>query len=89
MGGHFGNLVMNGKGFITVALSPYEQRAFAGLFSKSVKNAVRRVTENIPYVLPGIGFGAMVYKFGLDDFNARMRKDPKFFDAEAAAAGSA
>jgi len=47
----FGNLAKI-RGVITYSLSPYEQRAFAGIISKGVPNTFRRIRESFFRVVP-------------------------------------
>uniref|UniRef100_A0A6M2CJA2 Cytochrome b-c1 complex subunit 8 n=1 Tax=Rhipicephalus microplus TaxID=6941 RepID=A0A6M2CJA2_RHIMP len=51
MGLHFGNLYKL-RGIVTYKLSPYEQRAFAGLFKQGIPNVIRRTKDQVLYVLP-------------------------------------
>ena len=82
MGGGFGNLGVRVRHIITYSLSPYEQRAFAGVISKGVPNIVRRFMEEIPFILPGLGTAALVYYFGNKDFARRQRKNPADYENE-------
>ncbi|CAG0884411.1 unnamed protein product [Cyprideis torosa] len=52
MGKEFGNLGVRVRGIISYRLSPYEQRAFAGVFNPGIQNMVRRVREEFFYVVP-------------------------------------
>ena len=67
------------KNIITYSLSPFEQRAFAG-FTKSLANFVRRVKWQLPYQLPAIITGVLIYNWGTNDFIRRNRKNPKDFE---------
>lgn len=67
------------KNIITYSLSPFEQRAFAG-FTKSFANFVRRVKWQLPYQLPAIITGVLIYNWGTNDFKQRNRKNPKDFE---------
>ncbi|CAI9544059.1 unnamed protein product [Staurois parvus] len=51
MGLHFGNLAKV-RHIITFSLSPFEQRAFANIFSKGIPNVWRRFSSNILTVVP-------------------------------------
>ena len=52
MGIHFGNLGVRVNGLIYYSLSPHEQKALAGIFSKGFPNTIRRIRSNIPTVVP-------------------------------------
>ena len=52
MGIHFGNLGVRVSGLIYYSLSPHEQKAWAGFFSKTFHNTVRRIRASIPVVVP-------------------------------------
>ena len=78
MGKQFGNLI-RARHIITYILSPYEQRLFAGFFSQGVPNMVRRVSEEVPYMLPSAIICSMVYYFGTKNYHKRMRKNPADF----------
>lgn len=75
-----GNLGIRVKHIITYSLSPYEQKAFAGVISKGVPNIIRRATEEIPFMLPGLGTAWLVYYFGTKDFHRRQRKNPADYE---------
>ena len=81
MGGHktLGNLLFGVKNIVTYSLSPFEQKAFHGLFSKGIPNMIRRFTDQVFYVLPGLGVGGLVYYYGTKDFKRRQRKNPADF----------
>lgn len=82
MGKIFGNLGIHMKNVITYSLSPFEQRAFAGLFSKGIPNIIRRFSEEVFYILPGITTAALIYHYGTKDFHRRMRKNPADYENE-------
>eukprot|EP00048_Salpingoeca_helianthica_P022296 m.17484 g.17484 ORF g.17484 m.17484 type:complete len:84 (+) comp7146_c0_seq1:189-440(+) len=77
MGKHFGELVTNARGLLTFSISPYEQRAFAGFFSKGFKNFARRTMESTPYVAPGVVMTVLLYQWANHSFHQRMLKNPK------------
>jgi len=52
MGVQFGNLGVRVNGLIYYSLSPHEQKAFAGFFSKGFPSTVRRIRTNILTVVP-------------------------------------
>lgn len=51
MGHGFGQLFKL-RGIITYRLSPFEQKAFAGVITHGVPNTIRRIAENILYIVP-------------------------------------
>ena len=52
MGREFGKLGMRVRGIITYTMSPYEQKPFAGIFSKSVPNIIRRFNSKVFIIVP-------------------------------------
>jgi ubiquinol-cytochrome c reductase subunit 8 len=52
MGRKFGNLGTTVRGIIHYSLSPFEQRAFAGVISHGVPNTLRRIRSQIFRVAP-------------------------------------
>ena len=78
MGKKFGALA-RGKNIVTYSLSPFEQRAFAGI-TKSVANMARRVRSQLPYQLPALITGILIYTWANEDFRKRNRKNPKDFE---------
>ena len=82
MGKQFGNLI-RARHIITYSLSPYAQRLFPGFFSKGIPNSIRRVSEELPYMLPSAIICSMVYYFGTKNYEARLRKNTaEFVDKE-------
>lgn len=75
MGRKFGSLT-KGKNIVTYSLSPFEQRAFAGV-TKSIANMARRVRTQLPYQLPAFISGILLYTWAMEDFRQRNRKNPK------------
>lgn len=51
MGKGFGELAKL-RGIVQYSLSPFEQRAFAGVISKGIPNTIRRISENVFRVVP-------------------------------------
>lgn len=51
MGGHFGELAKV-RGIVVHKISPFEQRAFAGVVSKGIPNTFRRFRANVFRVVP-------------------------------------
>ncbi|RMX52739.1 hypothetical protein pdam_00019290 [Pocillopora damicornis] len=78
MGRKFGMLT-NAKNIITYSLSPFEQRAFAGI-AKGMANMARRVKLQLPYQLPAVITGILIYTWANDDFHKRNRKNLKDFE---------
>lgn len=78
MGKKFGALA-RGKNIVTYSLSPFEQRAFAGI-TKSIANMARRVRSQLPYQLPAFITGILIYTWANEDFRKRNRKNPKDFE---------
>lgn len=60
MGLHFGNLAKV-RGIIYYKLSPYEQKTFAGYFSKGFPNTVRRFASKALIVVPRM-FATLIIK---------------------------
>lgn len=76
----FGALGVHVKHIITYSLSPFEQRVFAGVITRGVPNIIRRFSEEIVYILPGLSTAAVVYYFGNKDFERRKRKNPADYE---------
>lgn len=51
MGGHFGELAKV-NGIVIHKISPFEQKAFAGVLSKGIPNTFRRFREKVFIVAP-------------------------------------
>eukprot|EP00795_Rhopilema_esculentum_P003691 gene3691-14957_t len=83
MGGKtFGNLGIKSKNIISYSLSPFEQKAFAGFFSKGVGNLYRRFRSQVFYVAPGMLWLAAVYTYATHEHHRLSRKNPKDFEDE-------
>lgn len=80
MGKGFGNLGIYAKNIITYSLSPFEQKVFTGFFSKGIPNTIRRFSEEVFFVFPGLFSAALVYHFGTKDFERRKRKNPADYE---------
>ena len=78
----FGAFGVHVKNIITYSLSPYEQKTFAGVFSRGVPNIIRRFKEEVFYIFPALTIGALVYHFGTKDYHRRMRKNPADYENE-------
>ena len=79
MGKEFGNLGPRIRHSIVYTLSPYEQRPFRGMLTKSPGNLVRRFFDQVFFVTPGLLAGFMVYYFAKRDHDRRKRKNPEDF----------
>lgn len=79
MGGkEFGNLIKC-KNIITYSLSPFEQRALAGI-PQGVSNWVRRMSTNLMYMAPGFISLVLIYNYTKSTNQAMKRKNPKDFE---------
>lgn len=74
MGKEFGNLGVHVRHIITYSISPFEQRAFAGMLSKSPGNLVRRFFDNVFFVSPGLIAAGLVMYYAKKDHDRRLRK---------------
>ena len=75
MGHGFGELYKL-RGIITIRLSPFEQKAFSGFFSKGIPNTIRRIREEFLYVVPPLLLGYVVYDQAEKAHLQTMRKNP-------------
>ncbi|GAB6025907.1 hypothetical protein CHUAL_011879 [Chamberlinius hualienensis] len=75
MGKQFGNLYKM-RGIITYKLSPYEQRAFAGLFSQGIPNVIRRFRHQVFVVAPPFIGGYLLYNWAEKEHERLSRKNP-------------
>ena len=80
MGKIFGNLLFGVKNIVTYSLSPFEQRAFAGIVSRGIPNVVRRFFDEVFYVLPGLTLAGLVYHYGTKDYERGQRKNPADYE---------
>lgn len=74
----FGNLIKC-KNIISYSLSPFEQRAFAGM-TQGMGNWVRRMRTNLMYMAPGFISLVLIYNYAKAENNATKRKNPKDFE---------
>lgn len=79
MGLHFGNLYKL-RGIVTYRLSPYEQRAFAGLFKHGIPNVIRRTKDQMFVVVPPFLLGYLFYDWGQRAHAQSLRKNPADFE---------
>ncbi|NXX95251.1 QCR8 protein, partial [Centropus bengalensis] len=78
-GSHFGNLARV-RHVITCSLSPFEQRAFPGLFSEGLPNMGRRFGSQVFKVLPPFVAGYLLYSWGTQEFERLKRKNPADYE---------
>ena len=79
MAPHFGNLAKY-KNVVEYIISPFEQRAFAGFFSKGIPNLYRRFMSQVFYVGPPF-LGLAILINWADKKNKEIsRKNPKDFE---------
>lgn len=74
MGKVLGNLGVRVRHIITYSLSPFEQRAFAGMLSKSPGNLVRRFFDNVFSFSPGLIAAGLVMYYSKKEHDRRLRK---------------
>lgn len=79
MGGEFGNIKNDIRGVITTKLSPFEQRAFKGIISHGLPNSLKRIGSNIPFILPPMIVGYIVYDWAIQTHHKSLRKNPADF----------
>ena len=75
----FGNLI-KAKNIITYSLSPFEQRAFAGFFSKGTANLFRRFRSQVGYVAPGFILLAIITNYADNEAHHLSKKNPKDYE---------
>eukprot|EP00794_Sanderia_malayensis_P006510 gene6510-7254_t len=81
MGGmKFGALGVKSKNIISYSLSPFEQKAFAGFFSKGLSNIYRRFRSQFFYVAPPVAAMLAVYTWGNYEHDRLTHKNPKDFE---------
>jgi len=80
MGKHFGNLGVRVSGIIYYGLSPHEQRAFAGIFSKGIPNTLRRIQSQFLRVVPPMFAGYLLYDWAEKENTRVNRKNPKDYE---------
>merc|ERR1711936_447244 len=85
------SLARLGKGFGQLAtvrgqtryhLSPFEQKALAGIFSKGIPNTLWRIKCSIMYVAPPMILAYVVYDTVEKEHDRLQRKQPGQFDHE-------
>jgi ubiquinol-cytochrome c reductase subunit 8 len=70
------------RGLITYTLSPFEQRAFAGVVVKGIPNTIRRLRENFFRVVPPFAVAYVVYDQVEKEHTKQMRKNPEDFECD-------
>jgi len=76
MGHGFGQLAKI-RGLVYYKLSPFEQKAFAGFFTKGFPNLVRRIREQIFVVVPPFIGAYIIYDQAEKEHKRQMRKNPE------------
>jgi len=79
MGGEFGQLKTNIRGVITTKLSPFEQKAFKGIITHGIPNSIRRTLSNLPFMVPPMIIGYLVYDWAEETHHKSLRKNPADF----------
>jgi len=82
MGGQFGNLIKF-RNVISYSLSPFEQRAFAGFFSKGVGNLYRRFMGQILYIAPPFALLTVIINASEKENVRLSRKNPEDYAHES------
>lgn len=81
MGHGFGQLFKL-RGIVTYKISHFEQKAFAGWISHGFPNTIRRILDQIIYVVPPLGMGYLVYDQVEKEHHRLMLKNPADFEDE-------
>ncbi|XP_053573152.1 cytochrome b-c1 complex subunit 8 [Bombina bombina] len=81
MGLHFGDLAKV-RHVITYSLSPFEQRAFPGFFSKSGPNVFRRFRAQVLKVGPPFLLAYITYSWGTQEHANNKKKDESLYENE-------
>ncbi|KAL0125078.1 hypothetical protein PUN28_004313 [Cardiocondyla obscurior] len=79
MGKQFGNLAKV-SGIVFFRLSPYEQKAFGGIFKEGIPNTIRRFQSNVFYVVPPFMLTYLVLSWAKEKNHALSRKNPKDYE---------
>ncbi|PAA69853.1 hypothetical protein BOX15_Mlig030423g1 [Macrostomum lignano] len=75
------------RGIIYYSVSPNELHPFRGLLTKAPWNALRRVSEEFFRVVPPFAGAYLIITWGKEANEKTKRKDPAFFEQEAAQNG--
>lgn len=78
MGRTFGSLIKYGQ-VITYSISPFEQKAFAGVLKDGVPNVWRRFKESVLRVVPPLAISYGIYVWAKDLHAQSERKVPADF----------
>ncbi|CAH1370539.1 cytochrome b-c1 complex subunit 8 [Tenebrio molitor] len=79
MGHGFGQLHKL-RGIITYRVSPFELKAFSGMISHGLPNMVRRIREEIFYVVPPFVIAYVVYDQVEKEHHRLMKKNPADYE---------
>ncbi|CAH1983390.1 unnamed protein product [Acanthoscelides obtectus] len=79
MGHGFGELYKL-RGIITYRISPFELKAFAGVISHGFPNTIRRIAENVLYIVPPMAIGYLVYDQVEKGHHQLMLKNPADYE---------
>merc|ERR1711976_55133 len=79
MGRAFGNLGVRMRGVVTYSLSPYEQKSFAGAFTKGFPNLVHRFAKKTVVVGAPLFLSYLYYDYLNKTAVAMNRKNPADF----------
>ena len=82
MGRHFGGLGVRVSRMVSVSLSPYELKPFAGIFSKGLPNIIRRCTQEFFIVVPPLLATYLTYDYVGKRAALEARKNPASFEHE-------
>ena len=70
------------RGTTRYHISPFEQRAFAGMISKGIPNTIWRIRSSILDVAPPFIIAYLIYCWGEAEHERLQRKQPGQFDHE-------
>ncbi|CAH1103893.1 unnamed protein product [Psylliodes chrysocephalus] len=79
MGKGFGQLHRL-RGIVVFKLSHFEQKAFAGIISHGFPNTLRRILDQIPYVVPPLGLAYIIYDQTEKEHHRLMLKNPADYE---------
>ncbi|XP_076176234.1 ubiquinol-cytochrome c reductase ubiquinone-binding protein [Ptiloglossa arizonensis] len=79
MGKKFGNLAYI-SGITYFRISPYEQRAFAGMIKDGVPNMIRRINASILRSTPFFLMTYLVMEWANEEYHSLHRKNPKDYE---------
>jgi len=70
------------RGVTKYHLSPFEQKAFAGIFTTAIPNFFRRVRGEFFNVVPPFAIAYLIYDYVEKEHDRLQRKQPGQFDHE-------